>query len=109
MKYTKITRELLESMTFRPFSQNDYYGFSGVSSPVPMIAELEDEGICMILDGDYAELYAYDGCANFDCVDTCDNIRELPYKTAVQLAMEQEIAEAEASLNNMKKLLSELK
>lgn len=98
MNYTKISRELLASMTFRPFSQNDYYGFSGVLSPVPMIAELEDEGICMILDGDYAELYAYDGCANFDCVDTCDNIRELPYKTEKQIRVEAEIAKMKEAI-----------
>jgi hypothetical protein len=109
MNYTKISRELLESMNFRPFTKNDFYGFAGVSSPCPFIGELEAEGIMVIVDGDAAELYVDDGSGGIECVDTCENIRELPYKTAVQLALEQEIAEAEASLNNMKKLLSELK
>ena len=102
MTYTKITRELLESLTFRPFTKNDYFGFAGVTSPVPMIAELEDEGITVIIDGDYAELYAYDGCANFDCVDTCDNIRGLAYKTEKQLRIEAEIAAMEVALANLK-------
>ena len=66
MNMTKISRELMKSLTFRPFSKNDYYGFCGVSSPVPMIAENEDEGIMMIIDGDYAELYAYDGDGALD-------------------------------------------
>jgi hypothetical protein len=109
MSKIMITRELIETFKFRPFTGLDFQAFSGVSSPVPMIAENDDEGMLMIIDGDAAELYFYDGCANFELMDTCENIREFPYKTAVQLALEQEIAEAEASLNNMKKLLSELK
>ena len=45
MTYTKISRELLESLTFRVFTKNDYFRFGGVQSPVPLIAENEDEGI----------------------------------------------------------------
>ena len=77
MILTKISRELIKSMNFRVFTKNDYYGFEGVESPVPLIAEDDDEGILMIIDGDAAELYCYDGCANFEMVDRCDNIREL--------------------------------
>jgi hypothetical protein len=77
MSYTKISRELIKSLSFRPFDKTDYYGFAGVESPVPLIAENDDEGILMIIDGELAELYAYDGCANFECVDQCENIREL--------------------------------
>ena len=106
MNMTKISRELMTSLTFRPFTKNDYYGFSGVSSPVPLIAENEDEGILMIVDGDYAELYAYDGCANFECVDTCDNIRDLPYEDEIKAAvrarveaLKAELARFEAELN----------
>ena len=102
MNYTKISRELIKAIKFRPFEQNDYCGFGGVESPMPMIGELEDEGITMILDGDYAELYAYDGCANFDCVDTCENIRQLPYKTEKQLRIEAEIEAMEKSLAALK-------
>ena len=101
----KITRELLESLTFRVFTKNDYYGFSGVMSPVPLIAEDESEGIVVVIDGDFAELYFDDGCANFDCVDTCDNIRELQYKSAVQVAAEAEIAKLEESIAKLKTLL----
>jgi hypothetical protein len=102
MIYTKISRALLASMNFRPFEQTDYYGFAGVSSPCPMIGEVEAEGITVIIDGDYAELYAYDGCANFDCVDTCANIRELPFKTEKQLRIEAEIEAMEKSLAALK-------
>ena len=102
MKYTVISRELLKSLNFRVFTQNDYFGFNGVSSPVPLIAENDDEGICVIIDGDTAELYCYDGCANFDLVDTCENIRELPYKSAAQIKIENEIAIMEKSLAALK-------
>lgn len=102
----KITRELLESLKFRVFTQNDYYGFSGVNSPVPLIAEDESEGIVVVIDGDFAELYFDDGCANFECVDTCDNIRELQYKSAKQIAIEAEIKAMEESLANLKAQLN---
>ena len=105
MNYTKISRELLKAIEFRPFEQHDYYGFSGVSSPVPMIGELESEGIVVVIDGDTAELYAFDGDGTADCVDVCDNIRDLPYKTEVQLAAEAEIAKLEASIEKLKTLL----
>ena len=101
----KITRELLESLTFRVFTKNDYYGFAGVNSPVPLIAEDESEGIVVVIDGDFAELYFDDGCANFECVDTCDNIRELTYKSAKQIAVEAEIAQLEESIAKLKTLL----
>lgn len=105
MNYTKISRELLKAIEFRPFEQHDYFGFSGVSSPVPMIGELESEGIVVVIDGDTAELYAFDGDGTADCVDVCDNIRDLPYKTEVQLAAEAEIAKLEASIEKLKTLL----
>ena len=102
---TKISRELLSSMTFRPFTKNDYYGFEGVESPVPMIAENEDEGICVIIDGDYAELYAFDGCANFDLIDQCDSIRELPIKTDKQIRIEAEIVKLQEAIGALKREL----
>ena len=105
MNYTKISRELMKSLTFRPFTKQDYYGFSGVSSPVPMIAENEDEGILMIIDGDVAELYAYDGCANFECVDVCEGIRDLPYKTEKQIRIEAEIAKMREAIVALEKEL----
>lgn len=103
----KITRELLESLTFRVFTENDYYGFAGVQSPVPLIAENEEEGIVVVIDGDFAELYADDGCANFDCIDTCDNVRELMYKSPKQIAIEAEIATMEAALAALKETLND--
>ena len=104
----KITRELLESLTFRVFTENDYYGFAGVQSPVPLIAENEEEGIVVVIDGDFAELYADDGCANFDCIDTCDNVRELQYKSNFQIETEAEIAAMEKSLKVLKDRLAKL-
>ena len=105
MNYTKISRELLKAIEFRPFEQTDYFGFAGVTSPCPMIGEIEAEGITVIVDGGYAELYAYDGCANFDCVDTCENINELPYKTEKQIRIEAEIAKLQEAIAGLKKEL----
>jgi hypothetical protein len=89
----KITRSLLQSLTFRPFTKNDYFGFSGVESPVPMIAEDETRGICVIIDGDSAELYTFEVDGTFDCADVCDNIRELPTQTQVDRRIAQLKAE----------------
>jgi hypothetical protein len=96
VKIMKISRELLSSLTFRPFNKTDYYGFAGVSSPVPLIAETDS--ICVIIDGDIAELYQFDIDGAFDCVDVCDNIRDLPTKSAVQIKIDnlkRELAELE--------------
>ena len=92
----KITRDLLSSLTFRAFNQNDYYGFSGVESPVPLIAETDK--ICVIIDGNIAELYTFDIDGSFDCADICENIRELPTKSAAQIKIDnlkRELAELE--------------
>jgi hypothetical protein len=87
-------------------TESDKMGFLGVESPVPLIGEIESEGICVIIDGDYAELYCFDGCANFDLVDQCDNIRELKFKSIKELEIEAEIANLEKSLANLKAQLS---
>lgn len=50
-----ITREFLASLPFRPFQKTDYYGFSGVESPVPLIAETDE--FLAIIDGQYCEVY----------------------------------------------------
>jgi predicted lipoprotein with Yx(FWY)xxD motif len=92
----KISRSLLSSLNFRPFTQNDYYGFAGVSSPVPLIAETDK--ICVIIDGDTAELYTFDTDGSFDCADICENIRDLPSQTEVEKKIAQlkrELAELE--------------
>lgn len=99
MKFTVISRELIQSLTFRPFDETDYYGFSGVESPIPLIAENEDEGILMIIDGPVAELYAMDGDGGVDCVDVCDDIRLLPVKSPAERKierLEKELAELKA-------------
>jgi len=101
MNYTKISRELIESLSFRAFDKMDYYGFAGVNSPIPLIAENEEEGITVIIDGGYAELYAYDGCANFDLVDSVENINDLPRKSARDIEIEKRI-------NNLKEELAAL-
>jgi hypothetical protein len=92
----KITRDLLASLNFRKFDKNDYYGFAGVSSPVPFIAETDK--IVVIIDGNYAELYTFDIDGSFDLADQCDNINELPLKSAVQIKIDnlkRELAELE--------------
>jgi hypothetical protein len=78
----KISRRLLSQLTFRVFTKTDYYGFSGVSSPVPLIAETDS--FCVIIDGDAAELYQFDVDGTFDCVDYCGCIRTLPSETEVE-------------------------
>ena len=77
MNYTKISRELLKSLDFKVMTDSDRNGFAGAMSPVSLIADNEDEGICVVIDGGRAELYAFDGCANFECIDICENICEL--------------------------------
>lgn len=92
----KITRDLLSSLNFRKFDKTDYYGFAGVQSPVPFIAETDE--FCVIIDGNYAELYTFDIDGSFDLADQCDNITELPFKSAVQIKIDnlkRELAELE--------------
>ena len=102
MNYTKISRELIASLSFREMDNFDIQSFNGVESPIALIGDNEDEGILMIIDGGRAELYSYDGCANFDCIDTCENIRLLPRKTQREIEIENEIAQLEKSLANLK-------
>lgn len=102
MNFTKISRELIKSLNFRVFTHQDYNGFCGVQSPVPLIAENEDEGILMIIDGNRAELYAHDGCANFEFLDACEDIIGLPYKSEKQLRIEAEIASMEKAIAALK-------
>lgn len=100
----KITRELLESLTFRVFTENDYYGFAGVQSPVPLISD--NTNVLVIIDGCYAELYANLN-DNGDADDVCDDIRELMYKSPKQIAVEAEIAAMEEALAKLKSSLTE--
>ena len=102
MIYTKISRELINSLEFREFASTDYHAFAGVESPIPLIAENGDEGICVIIDGDRAELYCYDGCANFDLVDSVESIRQLPRKSARDIQIENEIANLEKAIASLK-------
>ena len=98
MNYTVISRDLINAIEFRQFDKTDYYGFAGVESPIPLIGELESEGILMIIDGGHAELYAFDGDGNMDCVDTCENINALTYKSARDAKIEKRIAALKAEL-----------
>ena len=50
-----VTREFLRSLVFRPFTAEDYYGFAGVQSPVPMIAETQER--LVVIDGVHCEVY----------------------------------------------------
>jgi hypothetical protein len=44
-----------------------------------------------------------------DCVDVCDNIRELPYKTERELRIEAEIAAMEQSLAVLRETLQSVR
>jgi hypothetical protein len=50
---------LIATLTFRPFDESDYYGFSGVESENPMLAE-NDEWL-VILDGFNVEFISSNG------------------------------------------------
>ena len=91
MNFTKISRELLKSLNFHVMSDFERNGFAGAMSPVSLIADNEDEGICVIIDGARAELYAYDGCANFDMIDAVESVRDLPFKSQRDLEIERRI------------------
>jgi hypothetical protein len=99
----KITRELLESLTFRVFTENDYYGFAGVQSPVPLISD--NTNVLVIIDGCYAELYANLN-NNGEADDVCDDIRELMYKSPKQIAAEAQIEALERQLAELKSTLA---
>jgi hypothetical protein len=73
---TKFDREFFSSLKFRVFSPDDYYGFAGVTSPVPLIAENDD--YLVIIDGCYAEIYTTSGFENCDGPEVqIDDIRDL--------------------------------
>ena len=71
-----ITRKFLETFKFRPFSDADWMGFQGCTSPVPFIADRDS--YLIIIDGDYCELYL-DGY-EYGAFEVCENIRELPFE-----------------------------
>jgi hypothetical protein len=95
-----ITRELIDSLEFRKFEKNDYYGFAGVTSPIPLIAD-RDDGIIMIIDGAYAELYVTESDGSVDLADSVDNINELSYKTEKQLKIEAAIEAAKEQIDEL--------
>ena len=70
-----ITRKFLSSLNFSVMNESDKMGFAGVTSPVPLIAEYGDKFL-VIIDGCYAEVTDVE---NLELVDSCDDIRELPY------------------------------
>ena len=70
-----ITRKFLAGLNFSVMTESDKMGFAGVTSPVPLIAEYGDKFL-VIIDGCYAEVTDVE---NLELVDSCDDIRELPY------------------------------
>jgi hypothetical protein len=73
--FKMITRKFLSSLNFSVMTESDKMGFAGVSSPVPLIAEYGSKYL-VIIDGCYAEVTDVE---NLELVDSCDDIRELPY------------------------------
>ena len=51
-----ISREFLETLTFRPFNENDWYAFSGCETSFPLISE--SEGYSIIVDGNKIAVYS---------------------------------------------------
>jgi hypothetical protein len=74
-----ITREFLAGLSFRVMSENDKMGFAGCESPVPLIAEFGDNYL-VVIDGCYCEVSDVN---ELEVVDSCDDIRELPYSLDV--------------------------
>jgi hypothetical protein len=72
---TMITRDFLAGLNFRVMSETDKMGFAGCESPVPLIAEYGDNYL-VIIDGSYCEVSDVN---ELELVDSCDDIRELPY------------------------------
>lgn len=70
-----ISRKFLASLNFSVMSESDKQGFAGCTSPVPLIAEYDDQYL-VIIDGCYAEVCDVN---ELQVVDSCDNINELPY------------------------------
>ena len=71
----QITREFLSSLSFRPFEQNDYFGFGGVESPVPLIAETDE--FVVIIDGQRCEVFGETEDGDFREMGYCENITTL--------------------------------
>jgi hypothetical protein len=79
---TNFDRDFFSSLKFRVFDTDDYYGFAGVTSPVPLIAETDE--FLVIIDGCYAEVYTTESFENCDGpVAQFDDIRDLPYSLDV--------------------------
>lgn len=76
---TMITRKFLRSLNFRKFDDNDFMGFGGVQSPVPLI--FENDQMIVILDGNYCEYYSAQAIEDgeFEPTEVCENVCELPY------------------------------
>lgn len=72
-----ITRAFLKSLPFRVFTPNDYHGFAGVESPVPLMYEGDD--YLVIIDGVMCAVYADTEDDGFDLVAECDDITKLEY------------------------------
>ena len=70
-----ITRKFLASLDFKVMDETDKMGFAGVESPVPLIAEF-GKNYLVILDGGYCEVTDVN---ELEVVDSCENVRELPY------------------------------
>jgi hypothetical protein len=70
-----IDREFLSSLTFRVMTEDDKQGFAGVQSPVPLIAETDNQ--LVIIDGDRCEVYGEN--SDFGPDEICESISELPY------------------------------
>ena len=70
-----ITRDLLASLEFRVMDKNDRMGFMGCESPVSLIAEYGTKYL-VVIDGSYAEICDVE---ELQLVDSCDDIRQLPY------------------------------
>ena len=78
-----VTRELLASLTFRPFNK-DEFSKHAVKSPVPLISV--NPYYTVIIDGNRAEIID-----DYDIFGTCEDICKLPHKSEKQIRIEAEL------------------
>ena len=76
-----LSRDLIQRIEFRKFDQYDWDGWSGCTSPVPFISEVEvdvDNALIFILDGACFDVYLI---TDNDCerIAYTDNVCELPW------------------------------
>ena len=76
-----LSRDLIQRIEFRKFDQYDWDAWSGCTSPVPFISEVEldsDHTLVFILDGAALDVYLIN-TEDCECIFNTENVCELPW------------------------------